>query len=238
MTASEVRGNTISSTTNFSTTSNYYQEFEDFILKNDHPCVMAQTTFKQKSVNFEVFKECLNSASVTSRLLEAVKNYIQSYQFENNDFETLIAIFPNHPSEDERSFEKALWKQLQLLHDLDSEDWDASVSSNPDDTEFSFSLNGVSFYIVGMHPNSSRNARKAPFTTLVFNLHWQFEKLRTMNVYDNVRDRIRQRDAEMNGSINPMLKDFGKQSEANQYSGRAVANSWKCPFLNKNLAIL
>ncbi|WP_241652665.1 hypothetical protein [Leeuwenhoekiella marinoflava] len=52
MTASEVRGNTISSTTNFSTTSNYYQEFEDFILKNDHPCVMAQTTFKQKSVNF------------------------------------------------------------------------------------------------------------------------------------------------------------------------------------------
>lgn len=237
MTTSEVRGNTISSTTNFYTTSDYYQEFEDFILKNDHPCVMAQTTFKQKSVNFEIFEERLDSASVTSRLLEAVKNYIKSYQFENNDFETLIAIFPNHPSVDERSFEKALWKQLQLLHNLDSEDWDSSVSSNPDDVKFSFSLNGVSFYIVGMHPDSSRNARKAPFTTLVFNLHWQFEKLRTMNVYDNVRDRIRQRDAEINGSVNPMLKDFGKQSEAKQYSGREVDNSWKCPFLNKNVAI-
>ena len=84
-----------------------------------------------------------------------------------------------------------------------------------------------------MHPKSSRNARKAPFTTIVLNLHDQFEKLRTMNAYDNVRDRIRARDAEQNGTINPMLADFGEKSEAAQYSGRRVDSSWKCPFLNK-----
>ena len=237
MTTTEIPETSIQLKTKPRSSHEYYKQFEEFILKNDHPCVMAQTTFKQKSVNFEVFQERLDSALVTSRLLAAVKNYIESYQFENNDFETLITVFPNHPREDERSFEKALWKQLQFLHELDTENWDTSVSSDPNDTKFSFSLNGVSFYIVGMHPDSSRNARKAPFTTLVFNLHWQFEKLRTMNVYDNVRDRIRKRDAETNGSINPMLKDFGKQSEAKQYSGRAVDNSWKCPFLNKNLEI-
>jgi len=237
MLTTDVQKNTITSNTRFKSAPNYYQEFEDFILENDHPCVMAQTTFKQNSVNFEVFEESLDSASVTARLFTAIKDYIQSYQFESNDFETLIAAFPNHPQVDERSFERSLWKQLQLLHELDTKDWDATVSADPDDSKFSFSLNGVSFYIVGMHPNSSRAARKAPFTTLVFNLHWQFEKLRAMNVYNNVRDRIRQRDANKNGSINPMLKDFGKQSEAKQYSGRAVDNSWKCPFLNKNAEI-
>ncbi|MEP6902345.1 MAG: YqcI/YcgG family protein, partial [Actinomycetota bacterium] len=29
---------------------------------------------------------------------------------------------------------------------------------------------------------------------------------------------------------NPNLSDFGTQSEARQYSGRAVEHEWKCPF--------
>jgi FPC/CPF motif-containing protein YcgG len=32
------------------------------------------------------------------------------------------------------------------------------------------------------------------------------------------------------GSINPMLKNFGEGSEASQYSGRAVSDTWACPF--------
>ena len=85
-----------------------------------------------------------------------------------------------------------------------------------------------------MHPNSSRKARKSPKPTLVFNLHSQFEKLREMGVYDQVRDRIRNRDLQKNGSINPMMMDFGKRSEAAQYSGREVNNNWECPFIHKS----
>ena len=30
--------------------------------------------------------------------------------------------------------------------------------------------------------------------------------------------------------MNPALKDFGTQSEARQYAGRAVPPDWRCPF--------
>ena len=54
-----------------------------------------------------------------------------------------------------------------------------------------------------------------------------------MRVYDRVRDTIRKRDVQKNGSINPMLVDFGNRSEAPQYSGRAVNDGWECPFKHK-----
>ena len=34
----------------------------------------------------------------------------------------------------------------------------------------------------------------------------------------------------LQGSINPVLSQFGKGSEAIQYAGRAVAADWRCPF--------
>jgi FPC/CPF motif-containing protein YcgG len=34
----------------------------------------------------------------------------------------------------------------------------------------------------------------------------------------------------LQGTVNPMLAEFGEQSEARQYSGRDVGEIWKCPF--------
>ena len=91
-------------------------------------------------------------------------------------------------------------------------------------------LQGKAFYIVGMHPESSRIARRSPYPSIAFNLHHQFEKLRHMGVYPNVRDKIRERDKNLQGSINPTLQDFGERSEARQYSGKATKEDWTCPF--------
>jgi len=41
---------------------------------------------------------------------------------------------------------------------------------------------------------------------------------------------IRRRDISLQGFTNPMLTDFGEQSEARQYSGRAVDEDWSPPF--------
>jgi FPC/CPF motif-containing protein YcgG len=41
---------------------------------------------------------------------------------------------------------------------------------------------------------------------------------------------IRHRDIALQGSTNPMLTDFGEQSEARQYSGRAVDDDWVPPL--------
>ena len=48
--------------------------------------------------------------------------------------------------------------------------------------------------------------------------------------YQRMRDTIRRRDAELQGSLNPMVSDHGASSEARQYAGRAVPPDWTPPF--------
>ena len=45
-----------------------------------------------------------------------------------------------------------------------------------------------------------------------------------------MQETIRHRDLQLQGTINPMLSDFGERSEARQYSGRIVEENWRAPF--------
>lgn len=205
-------------------------EFRDFILEKNHPCLMAQTVFTMNKVDFHVY-ENFGSKNTSAKILKDIKEYLKKYDFESNEFLTFFAVFKDRKNYSEEQFEQLLWKQLQFLHELDDQPWDPAVSSDPENKDFSFSINGKAFYMVGLHPNSSRIARQSPYPALAFNLHWQFERLREMGTYQTVRDKIRERDTELQGSVNPMLEDFGTSSEAKQYSGRKVGEEWKCPFL-------
>lgn len=206
-------------------------EFKDFIITKDHPCIMAQTVFSMDKVDFHEYDN-FGSRETARDILADLKKYIAAYDFESNDFLTFLVGFKGRQDYSEEEFEKVLWQQLQYLHEEDDQPWDEAVSPDPESKNFSFSLGGKAFYIVGLHPNSSRKARQAPYPAIAFNLHWQFEKLREMNTYHTVRDKIRERDIELQGEINPMLEDFGERSEARQYSGRKVGEEWKCPFLH------
>lgn len=209
-------------------------EFKNFIIEDNHPCVMAQTVFSMDQVDFHVYDN-FGSKNTARKILQDLKIYLTKYDFDSNDFFTFIATFRGRKDYTEKQFEELLWKQLQFIHELDDKTWDPSVSENPEDKNFSFSIAGKAFYMVGLHPNSSRKARQSPAPTIAFNLHWQFEKLREMGAYHNVRDKIRERDRELQGDNNPMLEDFGETSEARQYSGRKVGEEWKCPFLSGKL---
>ena len=206
-------------------------EFSEFILENNHPCVMAQTVFSMDKVDFHVY-ENFGSKNTAIKILKDLKQYIANYDFESKEFLTFMAVFKGRKNFTEEQFEDLLWSQLNLLHEVDTDEWDKEVSDDPNNKDFSFSLGGKAFYMVGLHPNSSRKARQTPYPAIAFNLHHQFEKLREMGTFEVVRDRIRERDLELQGSINPMLEDFGENSEARQYSGRKVGDEWKCPFLS------
>jgi uncharacterized protein len=41
---------------------------------------------------------------------------------------------------------------------------------------------------------------------------------------------IRAAERALQGTLNPMLAEFGRRSEAAQYSGRKVDPGWRCPF--------
>lgn len=209
--------------------SYFKKRYQEFIIEQDHPCIMAQTVFKMDAVDLYTY-DSFGTKKTARQLVNDLENYVDAYDFESNTFNTFLAVFPTAHFETELEFEAVLWEQLQHIHETDSHDWDETVSKDPEDDTFSFSIAGKAFYIVGMHPNSSRMARQTPYVTIAFNLHWQFEQLRHMGSYDTVKQRIRERDKDLQGSINPTLEDFGANSEARQYSGRKTEKEWKCPF--------
>jgi hypothetical protein len=108
--------------------------------------------------------------------------------------------------------------------------YDGNVSHDPTNPHFSLSFGGEAFFIVGLHPNASRPARRFGRPCMVFNLHDQFEILRAQGKYEGMREKIMVRDEALAGSRNPMLQRHGEASEARQYSGREVDADWACPF--------
>ena len=83
------------------------------------------------------------------------------------------------------------------------------VSREPESPDFSFSVGGIAYFVVGLHPGASRAARRFCRPALVFNPHEQFERLRSDGRYYAMQSIIREREIARHGSINPMLSDFG-----------------------------
>ena len=146
---------------------------------------------------------------------------------------SFACLFRHGPRMSEREFETALWARAQGLHDIDARSgapWADGVSREPDAADFSFSVGGVAYFVVGLHPGASREARRFCRPALVFNPHIQFERLRADGRYYRMQSIIREREVASHGSINPMLSDFGSGREAAQYSGRKVEPGWTCPL--------
>jgi FPC/CPF motif-containing protein YcgG len=203
--------------------------FRQFVLRREFPCLGAKAALNSDSYALRVFPE-LGSAAATTMLATALYEFTQSAV--NHEYATFVAIFERPRELNEIRFEKLLWRQLRALHQHDAArfDWDPNVKSDPADPHFSFSFGGHALYVIGLHANSSREARRFPWPAMVFNPHEQFERLRADGKWKRMQESIRQRDFELQGSINPMLSDFGEQSEARQYSGRAVEDNWRAPF--------
>ncbi len=208
------------------------EDYRNFIIAKKHPCIMANTVFAMHNYHLKIY-ENLDDVTNIASILNDIEHYLEQYDFDSNEFESLLFCFKSDNFENELDFENSLWRFLQNLHDADDKEWDKNVSSDPCDKNFSMSIKGRAFYTVGLHPRSSRLARQAPYCTVVFNLHWQFERLREMGTYQTIKTRIRRRDKKLQGSINPVLRDFGNDSETKQYSGRQVESDWKCPFHTK-----
>ena len=207
------------------------ERFRSFVSARAFPCVGAKSAMNRDRMEFAVLGE-LGSEKSAAALLRELAEYSARHPNPGVEPVSLVAMFQGEVgSEDE--FHDKLWAQLQAVHDLDSAEngWADGVSSDPESSQFSFSAGGRAFFVVGLHPKSSRLARRTPTPTLVFNFHDQFEALRANGRYDKLQAAIRERDIALQGSINPVLARFGEGSEALQYSGKASAG---CPFRARN----
>jgi FPC/CPF motif-containing protein YcgG len=203
------------------------------ILDPRFSCAGAKAAINQGAYRFGLYPR-IGSREATAGLCRDLFAFVNEQPMMGSNFTTFIACFTEPLLTDELQFEELLWRQLQGLHDEDICDWDASISSDPEDPRFSFSFAGRAFFVVGLHAGSSRWVRRFAWPTLIFNAHYQFEHLRSVNEFETLQRAIRNKEVGLQGSINPNLANFGEESEARQYSGRAVEKDWKCPFKCKH----
>lgn len=210
---------------------NAHDQLSQRIAGDFYPCTGAISVFAQKAYRFGLYPELACDNAVRA-VCHDLYEFCHEFPIIDDQLNTFIAMFKGPAINSEQNFEDLLWAQLQAMHAVDSEffAWDRSVDSDPKNRKFSFSIGGRAMFVIGMHPRASRLARTFGYPTMVFNLHEQFERLRTRGKFEMMRQIIRARDMELQGSINPMLKNFGDRSEASQYSGRAVSEHWACPF--------
>jgi uncharacterized protein len=201
------------------------------VLATDYPCVMARSVFNRDAFRLASYG-ALGAPCNALSLAEDLYEFSAESPAPVKGAVSFVACFDGIAPGDELSFEAALWAQLQALHEIDKKRfaWSEAVQSEPDSPDFSFSVGGRAFFLIGMHPAASRTARRTPLPMIVFNLHEQFVELREHGKFDKVRDTIQLRDKQLQGSVNPMSADYGERSEAAQYSGRDVGGEWACPF--------
>jgi FPC/CPF motif-containing protein YcgG len=209
-------------------------EFRAFVGAEDFPCLAGKGTVRRGGHELGIFG-ALGARRSTLRLAATLREFVEECPADGAGFRAFVAVFPDRVPEDELEFEQRLWRQLQLLHEVDelAETWDSTVSADPESVEFSFSFASRALFVVGLHPASSRLSRRFRWPALVFNPRAQFERLRAEGTFERLRTVVRERDVDLQGTLNPNLADFGEQSEARQYSGRATEPEWRCPFHRK-----
>ena len=209
--------------------------FRAFVAEPGFSCLAGKGVMRSGRYQLGVYGS-LGSQRSTRELARDLAEFVAAPEPDDAAFRSMIAVFPGRVPRDEIDFEQKLWAQLQALHERDEpeNEWDPAVTDDPNDPHFAFSFAGSGLFVIGLHPRSSRLARRFRWPALVFNPHVQFEHLRDAGRYERLRNVVREREIALQGSLNPNLADFGEQSEARQYSGRAVEKHWECPFHRKD----
>jgi uncharacterized protein len=207
------------------------EAYRSFLSSRDYPCVGARAAVAAGHIS------CLEAADMNSdaddhRILEYLYDFIDQYRSGDGKYYSAAIVFRQPAVLTEIVYEELLWKRLQGLHDLDARyySYDPRVQFDPSSPDFSFSLKKEAMFIIGLHPESSRKARRFAYPALAFNPHGQFEVLKESGKYESFKHTVRERDMRYSGSINPMLRDFGTASEASQYSGKFYTEDWVCPL--------
>ncbi len=199
----------------------FEMSFRKFIDTAAFPCVGAKSAMHRGGMRFLTGSD-IESPDDDAAIARGLLHHAVSF----------VVGFPASRPLSEIAFEDALWTRLSRVHAIDRESfaWDPAASADPASPRFSMSVGGIAFYVIGLHPHSSRMAWRFSCPVLVFNPRSAFDRLRRDGRFERLRTVIMARDLALSGSVNPMVDAHGERSEARQYSGRAVGPDWRCPF--------
>ncbi|MBA2404473.1 MAG: YqcI/YcgG family protein [Bdellovibrionales bacterium] len=207
-----------------------------FINKQSFPCIMAKAVMKRGRVDCIKLPDMLDSEMI----LHHMYKFIDQFKLQPEKLSSLIFQFTDERLLDFETFEEKFWNLLRNLSALDRKLYahDERVDDNPDSPRFSFSIMAEAFFILALHPQSARVARRFHQPLIVFNPHIQFEQMRQKKIFNKIRNLIRKKDKQLQPEANPMLSDFGESSEVFQYLGKAYPANAVNPLLIKEEEVL
>ncbi len=206
------------------------EEYRAFLHNKAFPCIGARAALAQGNITCMVAMHMACPAH-DRLILRFLYDFIDNYRSSDTLFHSAAILFEGPVMHSDEMFDSLMWEQLGAVNtDAENFGYDQRVDADPASPKFSFSLKEEAFFIIGLHPASSREARRFSRPVLAFNPHAQFEKLRETERYERMKEVIRRRDVSFSGSVNPMLDDFGQTLRIYQYSGRNYAKDWQCPL--------
>ena len=207
------------------------KEYFEYVKQKEFPCIGAKVALAKQQVKCMV-ADNMACPKDDEKILQFLYVFVEAYRNAKEMYHSAAIIFNQPAVDSEEIFDELLWKRVQSIANMDAQHYayDKRVNADPLSPHFSFSICEEAFYVIGLHPASSRQSRRFKYATLVFNPHEQFERLRQSAKYEVMKQAVRKRDVALSGSVNPMLEDFGKSSEVYQYTGRKYDGSWQCPL--------
>ena len=206
-------------------------EIKNLLSQKNYPCVAALQSFHRNDYWLKTYSN-FGKVHQRSELRNNLLQYIEEQAKNGSNYFTFWAVFKDMEDLSEEEFEKLLWDELSSLASVETleQDKDKRFSTNPEEKNFCFSIGGKAFFVVGLHPKSSRISRRFPWPTLIFNLFEQFDNLMKLNLYHPMVKLNRQRDTKFQGDVNPMVEAHDESWETIQFSGKNNPPEGKCPF--------
>ncbi len=205
-------------------------EIKNLLSQKNYPCTPALRSFNRGEYQVGLYKK-FGTGYNWKELRQDLLFFTKKQKESNSPYLTFWAVYENLKM-DEVEFEANLWNELSHLtsEELKGIDWPTGASANPNDRNFSFCIGGESFFVVGLHPSTSRPARRFKWPVLVFNLFSQFELLKIHGVFNSTVENNRKLDNKFSGTVNPMAEKYAEKWESIQFSGKNNPSNWKCPF--------
>ena len=147
-----------------------HSAFRKFVFDPEFSCLGGKAATNEKTYRFGTFEE-MGTKAATRELSYQLFDFARSGKKKAKLSSSFVAIFRRPLDVTEGEFEVCLWLQLRRLHLVDPSEWDSTVNTDPENPHRAFSFGGRGFYVLGMHANSSRAARRFRWPTLVFNPH-------------------------------------------------------------------
>ncbi|WP_377472019.1 YqcI/YcgG family protein [Plantactinospora endophytica] len=207
------------------------QQLRSVVLNSPFPCLGARSAFQNDSYLFNLLPD-LDAPETPGYVIEDLRYFAQVRLRMANLYTYVVSFLEPRAIGDEPEWDRRLWSFLQRLHDLDDDPWDARFSTDPRDADFALSLAGLGQLVVTLYPGAHRYARRFAWTTLVFNPPEQDRaNFPTDEQFLGFQNRIRERDARLQGQVNQSLPTTLDDPQAPGFSGAPVApDSWRCPL--------